>query len=518
MNKYISIGVLSILFFACSREIKEDMAVKKDISFTGIINNTKVSVDKGVSLWETGDAIGVFSKEGFSNYEYVTQIPGQEAKFESSSANIPNAEEYLAYYPYSASGNKDYSNISIAAPATQLFYADGSSLTEKPLSGKGLASDAVDGIVPIKFSPVLPVLELGLTGSASISGIEIELLGESSLNASVNSYFSGVASLDLDTRELVCSSLNDDSHKIIAKFVDAGGKPCNVQLSTEKALRIQLVTGRFVASEGVRIIFSYSDGGIKSKEIWKDKTVNAYTENTNAHIYQPITVPEPPFVPNNTRPVWLFGELNGWNNVDTYSMYPMFKENTNLDNYIYTYTGYMPKGAFKLLPEEKLGTYQAYAFLPDTDKAELDESGTAPAFWNETAGFKTIVLNIMSGEISISDYDVSADRIWNTIGFIGTFNGWGTDWDMSKLSDLNNHIWTLDCQIPAASEYNCGKFRAEDDWVNIWNNMIGLEWSTPFGKMTTSTENDVNIFFDAASADYRVIFNDVTGHYILLRK
>ena len=221
-----------------------------------------------------------------------------------------------------------------------------------------------------------------------------------------------------------------------------------------------------------------------------------------------------------TQLLWMIGDFNQWNTTLMSTMWPLFKNSNSADDGLYYYTGYIPAETyFKFLPEMSLGSYLCFCNDSSNEGHMILEESEGGAFWNETAGFKAITLNTKTMTFSIQDYDASGARTWNTIGFIGTFNDWAIDIPMEKASTENCHLWTKEMSMDAGSSgYHCGKFRAEGSWDYLWNNILGKEWETPFGTMTTEKDPDVNIYVGAEAADYYVAFNDLTCQYILYKK
>lgn len=218
--------------------------------------------------------------------------------------------------------------------------------------------------------------------------------------------------------------------------------------------------------------------------------------------------------------VYIYGQnINNWGLSDFTAMYPMFKTDSETSNYVYTYTGYMPQGAYKFMPEMSLGTDMAFCLVAD-GAPDVEISATGIAFWNQTAGFKTITLDTHNMTYSIADYDAGSATVWNTMCFFGTFSGWDPSRiPMTRFSDENNHIWTLDTSIePSDLGYHCGKFIADGSYDNLWQNILGKDWSTPYGTMIFRQETDVNVYFGAEAARLRVVFNDLTGQYAIFRK
>lgn len=212
--------------------------------------------------------------------------------------------------------------------------------------------------------------------------------------------------------------------------------------------------------------------------------------------------------------VYIIGDMNGWNNLNTTGMFPMFKDNSSNSNYTYTYVGYLPAGCFyKFLPTESLGSYKAYCRKEDGVLEYVDTDGGA--LYNETAGYKSITINLKDLTYSVADYDASGATDWTMLGFIGEFCGWDNEPLMTRFSATNRHIWTLNLTLPPLSGGNTHpvKFRAERSWGSRW--AAADPEASPYGKtiFLTGSEYDPNIVI-RQGGDYRIFFNDLTGQYI----
>ncbi|OJU52662.1 MAG: hypothetical protein BGN96_07120 [Bacteroidales bacterium 45-6] len=244
------------------------------------------------------------------------------------------------------------------------------------------------------------------------------------------------------------------------------------------------------------------------KYTYKGATGNALSANVISFKATPYTTADP------LQPMYIFGDFNNWDNSNTATMLIMFKDNQGTDNYSYTYTGYMPMGNYKFLPKESLGTNKTYCFKEAGKLQYTEISGNA--FYNATAGYKTITINVQDLTCSVSDYDISGNTDWSRIGLVGIFNGW-TDTDMTRLSDKNRHIWILDLTLPALAAGNTHpvKFRANGSWDYRW--APAEPENAMYGKTIFKKSPDDNIVI-RAGGNYHVVFNDLTGHYIFLLK
>jgi hypothetical protein len=221
--------------------------------------------------------------------------------------------------------------------------------------------------------------------------------------------------------------------------------------------------------------------------------------------------------PSVNRPIYIIGDVNSWNNSDITTMLALFKENSNSDNAVYTYTGYLPVGYFKFLPEEALNSYKALCFKSEGKLEYLEQDGGA--FYNAEAGYKTISVNVDDMAYSISNYDASGANEWQTIGVIGEFCGWANEPKMTQYSAGNKHIWSLELTLPSLAEgaTHPVKFRANESWGSRW--AANDPEAVPFGKaiFLTKDEYDPNIVLHSGG-NYHIVFNDLTGHYIFIKK
>lgn len=238
----------------------------------------------------------------------------------------------------------------------------------------------------------------------------------------------------------------------------------------------------------LRIIAYYGENKIHSVK----------AENT---LYINVTPYEPlQDIPN----VYLLGDMNGWNNTDI--TYIMYRKSNDVDDATYTYTGRLGANTyFKFLPEESLGTYKAYCRADDSNMTYEDKGDGA--FYNADERYVTITLNTKDLTYSIVDYDASAAKIFNTLGPIGGWVNWDNEPPLTP-SPYDIHQWSglVDLTVSTAV-----KFRGDKDWVNNWG---GQAEDFPFG----------HGIFDGPGANivvpgtYRIYFNDLTGHYAILKQ
>ena len=251
-----------------------------------------------------------------------------------------------------------------------------------------------------------------------------------------------------------------------------------------------IVLDKFAATPGesialeMRVVTLYGTNGIEQ--------INS--ANTFAISVTPYDVTTEVF------PVYLIGDMNGWDNTNT--DYIMFRESNDPKNHIYTYTGRFAAGTyFKFIPKESLGTYKAYCKKDETTLV-YEESETG-SFYNETEGYKTITIDTKTLEYTIVDYDASAAKSFTTLGPIGGFCAWDNEPAMT-VSDYDSHQWRITYTF---IEGTALKFRGNKDWANNWG---GSDIDFAYGKAV----------FDGPGATvpagtYTIYFNDLTGHYVI---
>lgn len=236
------------------------------------------------------------------------------------------------------------------------------------------------------------------------------------------------------------------------------------------------------------------------------RVVTNYGEGEDDYVVSgnriPFTVT--PYVATKAmQAIYLVGDMNGWNNQNT--DFILFRNSNDPADQVYTYTGRLAGGCyFKFCPEQSLGTYKMYCRQDDTHFSyEEREDG---AFYNETEGYKTITLNLADMTYSIVDYDATAARVYGKIGPIGEFCGWDNEPALT-VSPYDPHLWKGNVTFDAST--TC-KFRGDNDWSQNWG---GQAADYPYGKGV----------FDGPGAsvqpgNYDIYFNDLTGHYIIMKK
>lgn len=206
--------------------------------------------------------------------------------------------------------------------------------------------------------------------------------------------------------------------------------------------------------------------------------------------------------------IYIIGDVLGgktWDNSNT--DYIMFRANNDVSDRTYTYTGYFKAGGFKCISEKSLGTWDG--LYGKGDPGNLSQDGGAGNIDIPAAGYYTVTVNLTAMTYTIENYDASAATTYDRIGLIGsgTPTGWDGDTPMTP-TDYDPHIWVLDGIALAKDEV---KIRANNSWDVAWG---GGESEYGIGTTAPGAPN-INI---TSAGNYYVKFNDLTGHFIFLKK
>ncbi len=203
------------------------------------------------------------------------------------------------------------------------------------------------------------------------------------------------------------------------------------------------------------------------------------------------------------EPIYLTGDMNGWDNTNTEFL--MFRDSNLTEDRTYTYTGKLAANTyFKFTPKESLGTYRSYCRKDDTTLVYEESEGGA--FFNEFERYVTITINTQTLAYTIVDYTgPNIDKFYNTMGPIGNFCNWDNEPLMNK-STYDGHQWNGTFTFDVATA--C-KFRGNRDWANNWG---GADTEFPYGKAVVDGPG-ANL---TVTGQYRIYFNDLTNHFAIL--
>jgi hypothetical protein len=204
-------------------------------------------------------------------------------------------------------------------------------------------------------------------------------------------------------------------------------------------------------------------------------------------------------------PMYFVGNIfnNGWNNND---LTMRIFADSDMNDMLYTYTGYVKSGSeFKIIQNPgDWGTQWGYG----SDGVLSTNGGNIGGFAAD--GYYTMTFDLNNNKYTITPY-TGAVTEYNQISFIGAFNGWGADLDLTQ-SSFDKHIWiNTNVVIPSDGEL---KLRVNHDWGTSFGGSNGL-WKEKQGQFAKFDGGD-NVKVKAGT--YFVKFNDITKHIIMIAK
>lgn len=194
---------------------------------------------------------------------------------------------------------------------------------------------------------------------------------------------------------------------------------------------------------------------------------------------------------------------NDWDNTQATPMFISTEEEN-----VFTYTGFLEAGALKFLKDlgqwaPQWGSDGSGGLQPRPTEEEED-----PAPFEVPAdGYYTVTVDTLELTYSLEPFDISNAATYSSIGIIGGFNDWSDIVPMEE-SGFSPHIWSIEYTFEEDTEM---KFRIAESWDVNWGAADNPE--RPFG---LGVQDGANIVVPAGI--YRILFNDITGHYIMLRQ
>ena len=286
---------------------------------------TKVTTDAGVSTWNAGDNISVFSvangaDAGASvgtNLAYTTFNEGANASFTAVDGEVPASDKYYAYYPASPkypsklNAATDIGFAGVAANADVVDYRfmpvtvnSGATFVFDPSSGDSRSTNTSpvfyasanapaheEDPVALTFHPVLPLLELDLYGRGTLKQVVVAFSDPSTDVFAQNNWLSAKGVLDLSTGVMTVTNQSASAYyKLIVTLKEEDRD--YIELREHEPMKVKLVVGHFNVTKGLTLTFTDKDGKTFSKNIWTDKTVSSYSSDGKVkHIRQGINVP-----------------------------------------------------------------------------------------------------------------------------------------------------------------------------------------------------------------------------------
>lgn len=204
--------------------------------------------------------------------------------------------------------------------------------------------------------------------------------------------------------------------------------------------------------------------------------------------------------------LYLIGNMNGWTNPD--QTFIVYRDDNDLTNGKYTYTGFFKKEGdgcyFKFCPEEDLGTWDnmycngANGVLTYGDKDAFSVPGD---------GYYTVNINLLQMTWEIIPLTETPAE-YTKMGLMGAYNNWQSEQEaFMTQSTYDKHMWTTELELPAGEI----KFRAESNWDIAWGGGTAI-----YGQGSREPDSgNINI---PEAGTYFIRFNDITGHYIFIKK
>ncbi len=207
--------------------------------------------------------------------------------------------------------------------------------------------------------------------------------------------------------------------------------------------------------------------------------------------------------------VYMVGDAtdNGWSNPGGT---PMFRSESN--PFLFTYTGYLKKGMLKFVQIDGQWAPQWGSDAAGTGVAfRATEQDPDPGVFNIPAdGYYTANLNLRSMTFTLTPYNAAGAKTFTSIGIIGPFTDWSSIIPMTN-SPFNPHYWSLEHTFAAPTQM---KFRWNTNWDENWGPAEGKE----SGIYGLGLPQGAGKNIEVAAGTYRIIFNDLTGNYVLIKK
>ncbi|RVU01360.1 SusF/SusE family outer membrane protein [Mucilaginibacter limnophilus] len=220
----------------------------------------------------------------------------------------------------------------------------------------------------------------------------------------------------------------------------------------------------------------------------------------------PVTVTpyedKPPY-----QTLYLVGDATpgGWDNGKAS---PVYRDPA--DAFVFTYTGYFNAGSFKFIA--KPGAWTPMWGITDGKVAfRATEADPDPgSFSIPAAGYYTVSLSLKNNTFTMQPYDAGGKTVYESIGIIGAFNGWGSTEAMTHYAN-DPHNWTITHTFTEpTTEF---KFRIAADWSANWGAFDKPTQTNPYGTGKSGGENYI-----IPAGTYLIIFNDMTFEYVFVKQ
>jgi hypothetical protein len=185
---------------------------------------------------------------------------------------------------------------------------------------------------------------------------------------------------------------------------------------------------------------------------------------------------------------------------------PMFRSETNA--FMFTFTGYLEQGDLKFLGY--LGKWVPMWGTNEAGTVQFRETDSDPdpwSFWVGANGYYTVTLDILAMKYTLTPYDASGAITYSAVNLTGDFNSWGAV-PMTNTAQ-NPHVWSVTYTFDTDTGM---KFR-NNDWSAQWGPAVNRD--KLYGKAVPAGNEDK---VAVTAGEYTILFNDLTGHYVLIRK
>lgn len=164
------LGIFLLLLAGCQQDElvpsgSQDNSLKSVRATTSAIVKSRTSLSGNSVVWNTGDAIGIFSNTSDSVARYdLTEISGDEAQFESDKPVRGNT--FYAFYPYAADAVVSGASVSFRLSEEQPFGFDSFASGICPMVAQSTTNS-------FRFLQICGLVRLNLKGNMQVSSISL---------------------------------------------------------------------------------------------------------------------------------------------------------------------------------------------------------------------------------------------------------------------------------------------------------------------------------------------------------
>lgn len=164
------LGIFLLLLVGCQQDElvpsgSQDNSLKSVRATTSAIVKSRTSLSGNSVVWNTGDAIGIFSNTSDSVARYdLTEISGDEAQFESDKPIRGNT--FYAFYPYAADAVVSGTSVSFRLSEEQPFGFDSFASGICPMVAQSTTNS-------FHFLQICGLVRLNLKGNMQVSSLSL---------------------------------------------------------------------------------------------------------------------------------------------------------------------------------------------------------------------------------------------------------------------------------------------------------------------------------------------------------